>query len=204
MLRTLTVAATLVAVTLGASACASPEAASTDATTPPPASSPAAPVDEAAAEIPTDCTDIVSAEVYSATFADLPLNDPAAVGDLPHGAVEPVASSPGATAATVLDDSALLRCLWRDPDADVTGLLATIGTVDTAVAETRTGEMAAEGYTCEARLEGTICQRVETDPQYGVEVATTAFLRDDTWILVDQSNVPTHDLIGAIVERLWR
>jgi hypothetical protein len=137
------------------------------------------------------------------TFADLPLNDPAAVGDLPHGAVEPVTSPPGSPAATVLDDASQLVCLWRDPDADITGVLVTLGTVDTAVAEQRLDEMAAEGFVCEPRLGGTQCQLAETDPQYGVAVATTAFLRGDTWVFVNQANVPTDDLIGAIVDRLW-
>jgi hypothetical protein len=204
MIRTMSIAAALVAVVLGSSACASPDAAPT-APTPtiptPTASSAPSPEAEPVA-IPTDCTDIVDAAVYDATLAGLPLNDPAVVSDR-HGAVEPVTSPPGSSPSTVLDDAAQLVCLWRDPNADITGLFLTLGTADPAVAEQRLDEMSAEGYVCESRLEGTQCQLAEVDETYGVDVATTAFLRDDVWLFVSQANVPTDDLIGAVVERLW-
>jgi hypothetical protein len=203
MIRTMSIAAVIVAVALGASACASPDAApATPAPTASSTPSPDATPDAEPVAIPSDCTDVVDATFYDATLAGLPLNDPAVESDR-RGAVEPVTPPPGSSPSTVLDSAAQLVCFWRDPGADITGLFLTLGTVDPAVAEQRLDEMAEEGYVCESRLEGTQCQQANVDETYGVEIALTAFLRDDIWVFVNQVNVPTDDLIGAIVERLW-
>jgi hypothetical protein len=208
MQRTVHIAALAVALALAVTACASPGPGTPTGTgTGSPTSSAAptpTPVERSSAEIPSDCVDRVSTAVYQAAFADTPLNDPAAVGDMPHGAVDPIVSPPGSSAQTILADSAELVCLWRHPDADITGILVTLGTVDPAVARQRLDELAAEGYVCESRLDGTQCQKTEVEPQYGVDAAITVFLRDETWVLVNQANLPTDDLIGAIVERVWR
>jgi hypothetical protein len=207
MLRTACIAAGIVALALGATACATPGPDATEPSGSPTASSTPSPttgsVEPADADIPTECTDVVDPAEYAATFADMPLNDPTAVGDMRVGAVEPIASPPGSSADAILTDSARLICLWRDPDADITGLLLTIGTVDPAVARLRLDEMAADGYDCEPRLDGTQCQLARIEEAYGVEAAVTAFFRGTTWVLVNQTNVPTDDLVGALVARLW-
>ena len=46
-------------------------------------------------------------------------------------------------------------------------------------------------------------QLVTPDPQYPVDRTQTYFVRDDIVVTVDQTNVPTDDLIGSIATRLW-
>ena len=63
--------------------------------------------------------------------------------------------------------------------------------------------LASQGYTCTSVHEGRSCQLVTPDPLYPVDRAQTYWLRDDVVVTVDQTNVPTDDLIGSIATRLF-
>jgi len=153
------------------------------------------------ASIPTECTDIVDAQTYAATFGDTPLN-PVEFGD-GWGAVTPTTPADGATGYEVAKAVAELRCLWRDPRADVSGIGVDVGRVTADQADGIVRWAGSEGYTCGPLHEGTSCQLVTPDPQYPVETTNTLFVRDGVVVVVNQTNVPTDDLLGAISTRLW-
>ncbi|HEV7955909.1 MAG: hypothetical protein JWL94_2182 [Microbacteriaceae bacterium] len=145
----------------------------------------------------------MSPTAYAATFGDLPLNHPAVVGPRDAGAVTPSSPPTGATAEEILSHATQLRCIWRDPMADITYLAATIGTADTATGRLHLEELAASGYTCVGVHGGTRCQMVKPDETYPVDEGYTAFLRDDIYIYVGQANFATEDLLGEFVDNLW-
>jgi hypothetical protein len=153
--------------------------------------------------IPNDCRQLVDPQTYAATFGGTPLNDPNVIGPVAAGAVEPSAPPAGATTKAILSSATQLRCIWRDPGADVTYLEATVATVDAVVAAQYLDELPASGYTCTMANGGQQCQRVQPDPQYPVDVGDTSYLRDNVYIYVGQANFPTHNLIGSIVATLW-
>jgi len=166
-------------------------------------SSPSPSASPSAAAIPKDCKAIVSAAVYAKTFGSTPLNDPAVVDAEFAGAVTPVTPPAGAAPDEVLASAAQLRCVWKDPRADITNLQASIGTVEPAVATGYLTSLAAQGFTCGAKYEGQQCQRISQNEQYPVQDGRTYFLRGTTWITVLQSNFATNGLMGQIVATLW-
>jgi hypothetical protein len=143
-------------------------------------------------------------QVYTAIFGDTPLNDPAVVGSEGAGKVEPTAAPAGATAQEVLSSATQLRCIWRDPNADITYLEATVATVDTAIAATYLDGLPAGGYTCTEANGGRQCQLIKPNEQYPVDEGHTEFVRDAVYISVNQANFPTKNLLGAIVATLWK
>jgi hypothetical protein len=153
--------------------------------------------------IPADCRKLVDPQTYAATFGNTPLNDPAVIAPEAAGAVQPKASSAAASVQQVLDDATQLRCVWRDPGADITYLQTTIATVDASIAKQYLDSLPASGYTCIDANGGRQCQRVQPDPQYPVDNAHTAYLRDNVYIDVGQANFPTHNLMGSIVATIW-
>ena len=150
--------------------------------------------------LPTDCQDTMSAAVYSSTFADVPLNDPA-FG--PSGVVEPDPAAPGSDIEQVIAGQMTLICIWRDPAADVTGLRLAMGHVDLADGETYLESLDHQGYDCEDRYGGKWCQHISNDTDFGVEEGATSFFRDDVVITVDQSNFPTNGFLADVVETVW-
>ena len=58
-------------------------------------------------------------------------------------------------------------------------------------------------YDCSERLGGTVCQYTTKDQQYDTDFAETVLVRDGVVVTVRQSNYPTDDLLGAIVDRIW-
>jgi hypothetical protein len=175
----------------------------------PPSSSPSsgssesgAPSDEAAAvvELPTDCVDTMSEEVYASTFAEVPLNDPA-FG--PSGVLEPDPAAPGSDIQQVIAGQMTLICIWRDPAADVTGLRLAMGHVEIEDGEAYLENLDDEGYDCEDRYDGQWCQHISNDTDFGVEEGHTAFLRDDVFIEVRQANFPTNGFLADVVETTW-
>ena len=158
----------------------------------------------APAVIPTDCTTVVDAEIYDATFSGVPLNDPALgypAGTL--GIVSPTAPAADAAIDDVVDAATQLRCVWRDPGADVTYLAVQIGSVESGVGSDYLASLKLADYTCDDALNGVRCTLLSVDPQYQVDVADTAFVRDDIVIRIGQANLPTDNLLGAVVATVW-
>ncbi len=183
------------------SGCKTPDAVSASPS-PSEASTSAAPTDVAAdgVALPTDCKDTMSDAMYASTFADVPLNDPA-FG--PSGAVEPDPAAPGSDIELVIRGQMTLVCTWRDPAADVTGLSLELGHVDVADGEAYLQSLEDQGYTCEDRYDGQWCQHISNDTDFGVEEGSTAFLRDDVVITVEQANFPTNGFLADVVETVW-
>ena len=195
------------AIALSIAGCAAAQPAETQSTSPSPTTSAApssAPAPAPApVAVPTDCLTIVDSGVYAATFVDMPLNDPTIAAYYPLGVLIPSEPAAGATVEEAIDSSVELRCLWRDPNADITFLQVEIGTVDPTLGSGYLDGLPAVGYDCEETLDGRRCQIVGTNDMYPVEEGTTVFLRDDVFISVEQANVPTSGLLDAIVARIW-
>jgi len=155
------------------------------------------------ASIPTDCATLVDSATYESTFGNTPLNDPSIAEYYPLGVLEPVVSAPDASIEQVIVDGTQLRCLWRDPGADITNLQVEIGTVPPATSDEYLGTLPAAGYTCESVLEGSRCTLTGTEPQYQVEEADTVFVRDDVVIHISQDNFPTNNLLGSVASGIW-
>lgn len=154
--------------------------------------------------LPVDCTDIVDRATYSATFGDIPLNPVEFGGSgTSSGVVTPTTPPAGASARDVVGAANELSCLWRDPRADVSGISVAMGHLSPAPGTAALDGFASQGYTCSTVHGGRSCQLVTPDPQYPVERTQTYWLRDDVVVTVDQTNVPTNDLIGSIATRLW-
>ena len=151
-------------------------------------------------ELPSDCEDTMSDEMYASTFADVPLNDPA-FG--PSGVVEPEPAAPGSDIQLVIAGQMTLICIWQDPAADVTGLRLALGHVAIEDGEAYLEELDDQGYDCEERYDGDWCQRISNDTDFGVEEGHTAFLRDDVFIEVRQANFPTNGFLADVVETIW-
>jgi len=183
------------------------EATDTASPSPTPAPTPTdTPADGApTAAVPTDCKDIVNLGVYEDVFANTPLNPEGFTtrSGEPFGQITPTTPPPGATPEEVVRSATTLDCLWRNPEADVTGIEVALATVDPAVGNAYLASLAEEGYECTEVHEGRRCHLTERDAQYPVDNAYTRFLRDDVLISVDQSNFPTDDLLGDIVDRIW-
>ena len=205
---------TLPATPVSSPASASPAASSSpSATTPETTPTEAAPTDAATTEppaattpvtIPTDCTQIVDSAAYTTNFGDIPLN-PVEFGfsGTNSGVKTPTAAGEGATAIEVIGAANELACYWRDPRSDVSGIGVNMGHLDPSVTGPLMDGFAADGYGCSTADGGRLCQLVTADPQYPVDRTVTYFVRDDVVVTVDQTNVPTDDLIGSIVARLW-
>ncbi len=160
---------------------------------PTPTSTPSAPVD--VATIPTDCRALVSAADYDRFFGDTPLTQ----ADPPSGTDRvPDGQDPAGVESKV-------SCTWRDPRADVSGIEVRVGTATEAAIQQEIDEFPAHdgGGTCTERDGGTFCQSRGIVEPYGVEKAYTYFARGDTWITIEQINVPTDGLLPALIATIW-
>lgn len=189
------------AVILGLSACATTAPAPDVDPTPTPAATTSIPIPPGA--IPADCENVVAASSYDSTFGTTPLNDPALGYSERLGMLTPTTPAAGATIEEVVDAATQLRCVWRDPAADVTYLQVQIGSAAAGVGDDYLKSLELDGYTCDETLDGRRCTLTGTDPQYQVEIGDTAFVRDDIVIRIDQANFPTDDLLGAVVSTVW-
>ena len=169
-------------------------------------SSPTTPSSSPTAEpvtLPTECADLVAPEVYAVTFFDTPLNDPLIAADYPLGSLAPTPPADGATPGETVASATELRCLWRDPAADVTYLQVELARVAAATSTAYLGSLPGDGYTCADVDNGFRCQIVGTSPLYPVEEATTVYVRDDVVITISQANFPTTNLLGEITGGIW-
>ncbi|PPF88553.1 hypothetical protein C5B96_02605 [Subtercola sp. Z020] len=153
---------------------------------------------------------LIASTPFADSFGTFPLNDPAVIGSpgtdyaFPAGSIPPTAAPSGASLAEQLAAVTELRCVWRDPGADITPMRIEIATVEPALATEYLGSLPGEGYTCPpATGEATVCSKDSQDTRYAVPVSSTAFLRDHTFIRVEQANVPTTDLLGTLQTKIW-
>lgn len=188
----------------------SPTATSTSgtSTTPRPGATPSGPatprptstttpvpgVDDDTGTVPSSCDALLTTSRWQDSFLRTPLNDPAVVGDpitLPKSVFDPVRQP----------DGTRLYCAWRDPRADVTNVVIDVTVVDPSRASSVLNGL--DGFRCEPLAEGRRCQRITTDPQYGVEVGTTSFTRGDIGIEISQANVPTSGLLDDVIAHVF-
>lgn len=204
--RRTTIAATVVALGAAAlSGCTFPgtgSASPSPSTTVAPVAS-ASPSATPSVALPAACRDLVSPEVYAATFGDTPLNDPAFGDQGESGVVTPAPAGEGAGAEEQLRAGIRLNCVWGSPTADITSLTATVAVVDPAVASAFLDTLPGAGFACTDLHDGRRCQQITADPTYQVPVGSTRFLRDDVYIDVRQANFPTNDLLGSIAQKIW-
>jgi hypothetical protein len=158
---------------------------------------------DTAAVIPDRCEDLVLPAVYTSMFADTPLNDPGWLQGSPAGRIEPSLLSQYADTYEVVNSASALRCIWRDPQADTTGIFVDIGTVGADIAAMHFSALEAQGSACVDTLGGRMCQLIEGNPMYPVDDGFTFFYRGDTFIDVYQSNFPTNGLLADLVGTLW-
>jgi len=194
------------AVSISLSGCAvgdAPEQASPSSAPAEQAAEPTPAASAEAAVVPTDCARLVAPEVYDAIFLGTPLNDPAVVDTYPVGVLTPTEPRADSTPAEAVESAAALRCVWRDPGADVTYLQVEIAAVAPETAEAHLASLPGLGYSCAADLGGFRCQIVGTSPLYPVEESTTVFVRDEVVVTVEQANFPTTNLLAEIVGGIW-
>jgi hypothetical protein len=156
--------------------------------------------------VPTDCRDIVSVEAYDAVFGSTPLNPEGFTtrSGAPFGRITPTEPPADATPAEAVASATSLDCLWRDPNADITGIEVAMAEVDPEVGDAFLDDLADQGYTCVNVYDGRRCQLVRPNDQFPeADEAFTRFVRDGIVVLVDQVNFSTDDLLGDIVDRIW-
>ena len=164
-----------------------------------PTESPAATV-----TIPDDCTQIVDTATYQATMGETPLN-PEGFGrrDVsPRGTRTPSVPAAGADPIGVAAAVTELDCLWRDPRADVTGLSVQMGRLDLPTGDSLLQQAEQGGARCSEAHDGRLCQKTTVHEMYGTDHTVTQLVRGDLLIVVSQSNYPTDDLLGSILEHL--
>lgn len=137
----------------------------------------------AAAEIPTDCVEMLSVDVQ-AELSDIPLNDPA-FGE----------------AGTRADGS--LHCIWADPAADTTSLQTVIERMSRGPALELLNDLADEGFTCYESEGGVRCEMTWENAQYPVTDGRTLFHRDDILIDTTYSNLAPSGYTSSIVASIW-
>lgn len=164
-----------------------------------PTESPAATV-----TIPDDCTQIVDTATYQATMGETPLNPEGWVrrDGSARGPRTPSVPAAGADPVAVADAVTELDCLWRDPRADVSGLSVQMGRLDLSTGDSLLQQAEQGGARCSEAHDGRLCQKTTVDEMYGTDHTVTQFVRGDLMIVVSQSNFPTDDLLGSILEHL--
>jgi hypothetical protein len=153
--------------------------------------------------LPTDCTTVVAPDVYAKELAATPLDDPAFIAADAANAVTPAKPKPGATSTQKLAAAVELRCVWRDPAADATGMTLTEAHVDVDAATSFLSQAKLLHWNCADTHGGRECQKAEQSRKHPVATLHTVFLRDDVFIEVTQSNFITNDIVGSIVATLW-
>jgi hypothetical protein len=144
----------------------------------------ASPIPTVAAQIPTDCRDMLNAAVL-AELEGVPLNDPAfgPSGTQPDGSI---------------------ICVWADPAADTTSLVTTISTVYRGPALDLLNQLAdEEDFTCYTPDGGTRCEKTWENETFPVIDGRTLFWRDDILIDTQYSNLAPSGYTDAIVASIW-
>ena len=137
------------------------------------------------------------------------MNDPAVVGSpgepyyTPSGSISPTPAPSGATLLESMRSAAQLRCVWRDPQADITNLSVEIGEVAPTISGPYLQSLPADGFSCTQDGAAETCEKVATDPKYNVEIGQTVLVRDGVFIRVSQANVSTPNLMDTLVSDVW-
>lgn len=185
---------------------ASPATPSTSAprtASPGPSPSASSKTSTAPAAIPTACSKVVSPDAYATIFGGTPLNDPKVVGPSDSETLTPMPSETGAAPGDIVFNAVSLRCVWRDPAADITGISIEYSRVEGSVATAYLAELEASGYSCGDAAGGVRCQQTGIEPQYQVDVAQTVLARDGIVISVNQANFPTDNLLSQLAVAIW-
>lgn len=167
-------------------------------------------VKPAVATIPTDCKALVPAGSYDSIFKGIPLNDPGFVGTpdkeyyVPNGSIKPKDSSYPGNARAEVRDRAELRCIWRDPRADISGISVEVARLKLELKQKFQAELKELAYTHKPGNGGEVWRQTRTDEQYGVNVTETILFRDDVTISIWQANTPTNNLLGTVVGQIWK
>ena len=160
------------------------------------------PGEEGPTALPASCAALV-ATADPAQFGDAPLNDPVFVPQGPSGVVTPSAPPANADARQTMRAIHELWCLWANPSSDITHLSVEVGHLsETDAAPIITG-LEAEGFICGPGNGGTMCSIVKPNSQFPVDDEFTYLFRDDVAVLIDQTNFPTDNLMGAIADVLF-
>ncbi len=140
----------------------------------------------AVASIPTDCRSVVPASDQARLFGS---EEPVQV---PNSEPE---SDPGHVTTA-------LYCLWGTNSGSA-GLSLTIGTHTPEQADVASSDFFGDLHpSCTDEAGGTVC-RATFVPEDGGTQTRTRYVRDGTWIEVDQRNFPTSGLLPAIVGEVW-
>lgn len=160
----------------------------------------ATPTADTTGTIPAACTDAVPTADAPRLFGSLVLDQlrPQVPGGRSDYWVDP--EEPFTADATLV-------CAWSPSGSteDVDNLSLEMGTADRTVLQVRLQALAGKGWTCTDTLGGRSCQHTETSVYYSEKVDSTHtfFVRGDTWISIEQSNVPTDGLLQALVQQTW-
>ncbi|GAA5202293.1 hypothetical protein GCM10025773_24990 [Microbacterium jejuense] len=142
------------------------------------------PTPTAHAEIPTDCKEILNADVL-AQLEGTPLNDPA------FGASGPQS------------DGSLI-CVWGDPAADATNLVTTITYISRGPALDQLNKLAdEEGFTCYTPDHGTRCEKTWQDADHPVTSGRTLYWRDGVLIDTKYSHLAPTGYTSAVVAAIF-
>lgn len=187
--------AALLLAGLALSGCVSESPSATVTATPPPpvtttpsatpnASSTATPA-PGALPLPTDCRAILTSSVL-AQLEGVPLNDP------------------GLGVETGVQPDSSLVCIWRDPRADTTSLMTTIGYADENTTIDMLNTLADdEGYTCYRPDDGVRCEKSWQNETYPVTDGRTLYYRSGVLIDTRYSNLAPTGYTAAIVASVF-
>lgn len=152
----------------------------------------ATPTTPAVVTIPTSCRATVPAGDYDRLFGDTPVQESVGTEETPVG-------TDSADVVGIARAGRDISCLWMDPRADVSGLDMRIGPALPGAAD----RLRAGPIECREQDGGLLCRMsVPADP-YPVDRVTTWFVRDDTYVVIRQTNFPTNGLLDAVVEEIW-
>jgi hypothetical protein len=140
-----------------------------------------------AGTLPTDCRQLVPASEYDRLFGSTPLADPAG-------------SEAGSDGEGPTVD---LSCIWREPQADVSGLSVSLGSDTAEVIADYEALLVRSGYTCADSGAGRLCRLTVADEEYPVDATLTYYSEGSTWLVIRQTNFPTNGLLPAIQQQVW-
>ncbi|CAN5364048.1 hypothetical protein BH11ACT3_BH11ACT3_09670 [soil metagenome] len=94
-----------------------------------------------------------------------------------------------------------LECSWFT--GDTTGGDVIYYTVLAADSAAYLNVVTASGFACAAALDGTRCDKTTPNSQFPVDTVESIFTRDDVWIYVSMTNVPSDPLLPDMVATAW-
>jgi hypothetical protein len=135
-------------------------------------------------QLPASCTSIASTATLNAVFSGV-ASRPA------NGLTRPAPASAVKT----------LECSWFT--GDTTGGDVIYYSAPAADDAAYLNVVTASGFSCVATLGGTRCDKTTPNSQYPVDTVESVFTRDDVWIYVSMTNVPSAPLLADMVATAW-